>query len=545
MTIEAAPLARSHGPARPRRIVLIICTLGIVLTALGTWATWRVDRNTEERLLEVQSRQAATVLSTAALIVQQPLRTALDVQGVTPRSAEGAAFEQVLANQVGEAEQQLFVSAVLAHRAADGFTRLAGVGADPWMSGAEAQEFLQRAFDSPVVIVGRVFEGDRSRIAYALADPGTGYVVYTESEVPENRRSSVESDAAFSNLDYAIYLGEKTDLDALTTTSVDPESLPLDGLTHTTTTPFGDTVITLVVAPREHLGSTLSRWLPLIVLLGGLVLTAGAALVARQLVRARGEAEENTAIITGLYERVDDLYEEQRAVSVRLQRALLPQAIPDVPHLQVATEYVAGAHGVDIGGDWYSMLAIGDDRFGFVVGDVSGHGVDAVAVMARASFTLRAYLMDGNTPQLALEKCSRQFDIGADEHMITAVVGVGDARTGELTLATAGHPPPLLIGAGSAEYVDLPVGPPLGIGATSYSSATTSMPAGSTLLLFTDGLVERRSEPIDVGMRRLTDLAAPLAEEPLDDLVDQVVSTLRHEDAPDDIAVLALRREDA
>jgi serine phosphatase RsbU (regulator of sigma subunit) len=352
----------------------------------------------------------------------------------------------------------------------------------------------------------------------------------------------VDRDSAFADLSYAIYIGKGTDLADLSTTDVDPADLPLKGVTYRTEVPFADTVITLVTSPRRHLGSPLSQRLPLILGVGGLLLTLIAALVARQLVRARSEAETNTETITALYQRDDVLHEEQRSLFVRLQRALLPQVIPDIPQIEIASEYVAGAQGVDIGGDWYSVIAIDDDQFAFVVGDVSGHGVDAVAVMAHARFTLRAYLVDGDSPQQALEKCSRQFDISVDDHMITVIAGIGNWRTGEIVMANAGHPPPLLIAADQAEYVPIPAGPPLGVGPSSYESTTFTLTGGSTLILYTDGLIERRTEDIDTGMRRLADVVRPIAAEPVAAIVDQVLTSLRDEDAADDIAVLALRR---
>ena len=535
-----------RGARRPIRLVAIICTVGFVLTLLASWAVARADRNTEERLLEVQTRQAATVLSVAILAIQQPLTTALGIQAAGGPAPDAPAFRHVMSASVGS-EEQPFVTASLWRRGPQGSGRVASVGAEPWMdpSGAEVQAFLERALSSSTSVVERLMKGDRSHIAYAVADPTTGLIVYAESAIPADRRSPADGDVAFADLDYAIYLGDQTDLANMTTTDVDPATLPLDGLTYQTTVPLGDTVVTFVATPHHHLGSSLSQRLPLILLFGGLFLTAAAALVARKLVRAQGEAESNTATITGLYQRVDTLYEEQRALSVRLQHALLPQMNPSIPQLEIAAEYVAGAQGVDIGGDWYSILDIGNDQFAFVVGDVSGRGVDTVAEMARARFTLRAYLVDGNSPQQALEKCSRQFDVASDGHMITAAVGVGNARTGEITLANAGHPPPLLVSVGGSEYLDVPVGHPLGVGPSSYRPTTVTMPVGSTLLLYTDGLIERRSEGIDVGMGRLADLAEPLADEPVENLVSQVVTTLRHADAPDDIAVLAFRRADS
>jgi serine phosphatase RsbU (regulator of sigma subunit) len=161
--------------------------------------------------------------------------------------------------------------------------------------------------------------------------------------------------------------------------------------------------------------------------------------------------------------------------------------------------------------------------------------------MARARFTIRAYLLDGHSPATVLEKCSHQFDIVADGHMTTALVGVGDWRTGEVTIANAGHPSPLVVRPDGVEFVTTTPGWPLGAGPTTYESTTFTMPAGSTLLCFTDGLVERRTEDIDTGMQRLATAAANATHASADGLVHHAVHSLQHDDARDDVAVLAMR----
>lgn len=534
--------ARTRGPRTPVKTVATIVTFGIVLTVLSTWSVARVDENAEERVLQVQTLQAAAVLSSSTTVVQQPMQAALDVQAFAEPSDSVSVFERGMGANVGDGDAQ-YVSAALWRRDRGRLRNVATIGS-PGLDGGDedGRAFLERAFDSSTSVVRHVAVGEQIRVAFALADPATGHVVYAERAVPADRRSRVDQDSAFADLNYAIYLGKGTDVAALSTTNVDPADLPLKDPTYRTEVPFGDTVLTVVTAPRSHLGSTLSQRLPIILAVGGALLTIIAALVARQLVRARSDAESSSATTTALLERVDFLYEEQRDLFVRLQRALLPQVIPNIPQIEIASQYVAGAQGVDIGGDWYSVIGVDDDRFAFVVGDVSGHGVDAVAVMAHARFTLRAYLVDGDSPQQALEKCSRQFDIAADEHMITAVVGIGNWRTGEFVMASAGHPPPLLVTADQVDYLESPVGPPLGIGRSSYKTATFTMPADSTLILYTDGLIERRTEDIDAGMQRLIAVVAPIAGDPLESLLDQVLASLRDEDAADDIAVLALRR---
>jgi serine phosphatase RsbU (regulator of sigma subunit) len=539
---ETAAMARNPGTPRPGRLVAGVCLFGLLLTGLATWAVARADRNTEQRLLQTQTRQAAAVLSTAILTIQQSMAAALDAERVVGHAGGGKAFTRIFSQNVGA--DRLFVSASLWRRDGDAFRRVASIGLAPGLDPQhpETQSFLGHALAGTTYVVRGVVVGGQSRIACARGDHDTGFVIYAERAIPADRRAPVARDSAYSDLHYAIYLGTSTDTSAMTTTDVDPVSLPLRGVTARASVPFGDTVLTLVTTPRTHLGSTLSQRLPWILLLSGLLLTLALALVTRQLVRTRQQAESDTETITSLYQRVDTLYGEQRALSVRLQRALLPQVNPGIPGMEISSEYVAGAQGIDIGGDWYSAIAVGDDTFAFVVGDVSGNGVDAVAEMARARFTLRAYLFDGDGPATALEKCSRQFDVTTDGHIITVLVGVGSWRTGEFTVANAGHPLPVLVSDREASLVAMPVGLPLGAGPGTYESSTFTMAVGTTLLAYTDGLIERRTEDIDAGLRRLIETVQPLATHPLPTFVSEVVTSMRDEDTADDIAVLALRR---
>jgi serine phosphatase RsbU (regulator of sigma subunit) len=537
-------MARNPTSLQPARVVAGICLLGLLLTALATWAATRADRSTEQRLLETQTRQAAAVLSTAILVIQQPMASARDIQRVVGRRQGATAFTRIFAPNVGP--KGSFVSASLWQRQGTTYRQVAALGSSPGLDpqGQQIQGFLAHAGagTGSEFVVRRLVIGDRARIAYALGGPDSDYVVYAERMIPADRRAPVDRSSAFADLNYAIYLGPTTDNAAMSTTDVDPTSLPLQGPTARATVPFGNTVLTLVTTPRGHLGSTLSRRLPWILLLGGLLLTLALALVARQLARSRRQAESDTVTITTLYQRVDTLYGEQRALSVRLQRALLPHVNPGIPGLEISSEYVAGAQGVDIGGDWYSVIAVGEESFAFVVGDVSGNGVDAVAEMARARFTLRAYLVDGDSPATALQKCSPQFDVSTDGHIITALVGVGNWRTGRVTVANAGHPLPLVVSDAGASYVAMPVGLPLGAGRCTYDSSTFDLPLGATLIAYTDGLIERRSENIDAGMGRLVETVRPLAARPMQSFVTDVLTAMRDDDTADDIAVLALRR---
>jgi len=536
----AAAIGRARGSSRPGRILSAIVVLGLLLTGVATWAAVRADDNTEQRLLAGQTRQASAVLSTAILLVQQPLTEALAAEQLVSRDRGAAVFATVMGRHVGE--RQSFLTGSLWRQHGERFREIRSVGTAAGVreGSPDTDAFLQHAVASGTFVVRRDTVDGQPRIAYALAEPKTGLVVYADRAVPADGRASVDRDTAFADLDYAIYLG--TTASSVITTNVDPAGLPLTGRTFRTSVPFGDTDLVLVTSPHSHLGSPLSQRLPWILLVAGLLLTAASWVVARKLVRAQQQAEQNTQTITMLYRRVETLYGEQRALAERLQRSLLPHANPDIPGIEVAAEYVAGAQDVDIGGDWYSAIVVGEDSFAFVVGDVSGNGVDAVAEMARARFTLRAYLLDGNTPQTALKKCSRQFNVTDDGHIVTVLVGVGHWGTGAITLASAGHLPPLLMAGGDADFLRVPVGPPLGTGASAYSSTTVVMPEGSTLVCYTDGLVERRGQELSTGMTRLADTLGGASCKTVHALVSDLLESMRDDGASDDIAVLALRR---
>ena len=458
------------------------------------------------------------MLSTAILTIQQPMAAALDAGGVLAQTAAAAAFTRIFSPQRGRREAVRLGLAV-APRRHDGFSRVASVGVAPGLDprGPQIQELLdQRAAGGH--LRGRAWSvGDQSRIVYALADRDTGYVVYAERAIPADRRASVDRNSAYAELDYAhLSRARAPTTPAMTTTDVDPASLPLDGLTAQAAVPFGDTVLTLVTSPRQPPGqhpeqataAGSSCW-------RGCCSPSPWRWSRGQLARSRQRAESDTETITTLYQRVDSLYGEQREHSRPAAAGPPPQVNPGIPGIEISSEYVAGAQGVDIGGDWYSAIAVGDETFAFVVGDVSGNGVDAVAEMARARFTLRAYLVDGDGPATALEKCSRQFDIAADGHIVTVLVGVGNWRPARSPSRTPAIRSRCSSRTPGASFVPMPVGPPLGAGPCTYDSATFTLPSGATLIAYTDGLVERRTEEIDAGMHRLVEAVRPLVARPL------------------------------
>jgi len=540
-TADPAGLSRSTSgrPLTPLAVLLVVAVVGGLITVAVSWTAWTLNRRNERSLLMVQTRQAAAVLTASVLTISDPLAATLQIEEATNGDVE--AFGRSMGPLVGAG--RLFVSASLYRVSGSSTAVVTSLGAAPLLTPESPSGglLLRRALTSPAFVVAGAGVDRIERVGYAIADPAAPrFVVHAERAIPANRLVPALSNPAFANLDFATYLGPTTSLATLATTDVPLSRLPLDGDTVTESIPFGDTTLTLVAAAHGHLGGPLGWQLPWILLAGGLALTAASATVAVRSTRRRGEAERDAVTITGLYATLDGLYAEQRGIAETLQRALLPRTNPEIPGLDIASRYVSGVQGVDIGGDWYSVIAVDDTHVGFVVGDVSGRGVSAATVMARLRFTMRAYLLEGHPPDAVLAMCSRQLDLAEDGHFATVLIGLADLVTREVVLANAGHLEPLVVRGGVTEYVATKVGLPLGVDPGAYLTTGVVMERGSVLLAFTDGLVERRGESLDDGLDRLAQAAAdPPAS--LDDFIGGLVRELTGNASEDDVAVLALR----
>ncbi len=523
----------------PKRVVVLVVVVGMMLTAGLTYTAVALNDRNEHRLLDVHTRQAGAVIESSILGITDPLGTALQIELATSGNTEE--FAAFMDDYVGKGKP--FVSASLWDASGSSPKVLAHVGLAPLVapSSPEAAALMRRARRTDSFAVAGAPTKEVKRIAYAQADQTDhSLMIYAERAIPPSRRVPVESDSAFDGLSFATYLGRKQVPSALATTDLPLSQLPLTGDTTTVTEPFGDTVVTLVAAEQGQLGGSFGLQLPWVFFIGGVLLTALGAVAAEELVRRRRNTAEDSYVISGLYDELGHLYGEQRSIAEELQRALLPLRNPEIPDLEIASSYVAGAVGVDVGGDWYSIIGIDETTFAFVVGDVSGRGVSAATVMARLRYTLRAYLVEGHPPEVALDLCARQVDLKEDGHFATVLVGVGDSVTHTVTVANAGHPSPLLIGPDGASYLPTHVNPPLGISADPYVSTSFSIPPGTALLAYTDGLVERRGEMLDEGLARLARAAAE-SQGPLDQLVSSVLDSLLEGNNEDDVALLAFR----
>lgn len=235
--------------------------------------------------------------------------------------------------------------------------------------------------------------------------------------------------------------------------------------------------------------------------------------------------------------------EEESRVTRRLQEALLPGSLRSPPGVEIAARYEAGHDRLEVGGDWYDTFTFPDGRLGLVVGDVVGHGIDAAAAMGRLRTAVSALAAHARGPGEVLSHLEA-FASGPDGADFTTVTCAAlEVATGALDHATAGHPPPLvLLPDGTTRWLAGGRSMPLvGRSRSGRSQATERLEPGSVLVMYTDGLVERRGESITHGLDRLARTAAPLRGLPVAELCDRLLDDLRLTPAMDDVAVLCLR----
>jgi sigma-B regulation protein RsbU (phosphoserine phosphatase) len=237
------------------------------------------------------------------------------------------------------------------------------------------------------------------------------------------------------------------------------------------------------------------------------------------------------------------LFEREHAIAEELQRSLLPAELPTVEGVSTAARYLPAGAGSQVGGDWYDVVVQPDGKLLLVIGDVAGRGIVAASRMGQLRAALRAYAFDGHGPASVLERLNA-FHVGLRERGMATVGLISvDPETGELRYAKAGHPPALLVSPeGEPTWLDEAIGVPLGaIDDATYEEGTATLAPGSTLVLYTDGLVELRGELLDRGFERLerSTIGAP---DDVDALCDAVLEgTLADPDVDDDVTLLVLR----
>lgn len=232
-------------------------------------------------------------------------------------------------------------------------------------------------------------------------------------------------------------------------------------------------------------------------------------------------------------------YTEQHNAVVELQRAMLAEPGLPGPNVQVAHRYRPAGRRVLVGGDWFEIVPLPRGRTLMAVGDVMGHGLEAAVEMSRYQAMLRVAASEDLMPHQILERMNFLLRQAGVHRPATCVVAIADPAGAICSFASAGHLPPAAVAPdGTVTLLPVPPGPPLGAGFDGYRTVTTPCCPGHTLLLYTDGLVERRGEDIDVSLDRLTRLDLT-GRETAHQLLDRLLHDVAPSDAEDDIAVLA------
>jgi phosphoserine phosphatase RsbU/P len=236
------------------------------------------------------------------------------------------------------------------------------------------------------------------------------------------------------------------------------------------------------------------------------------------------------------------LYERQHRIAIELQRSLLQADLPVVEGAQIAVRYLPGGSDLAVGGDWYDVVSLGDGRTGMAIGDVAGRGTRAAAVMGQLRNAFRAYAVEGDTPAEVLTRLNRFAGELELTNFSTVLYLVFDARSGEVTMANGGHLPPLLIEReGTARLIAPPEPLPLVVlSEAEFVDKRFRLESGSSILLYTDGLVEDPAVAIDRGLDRLVECVTGATQDP-EDLCDRVMAAMFAGERADDVAVMALK----
>ncbi|PVC91044.1 PAS sensor protein [Streptomyces sp. CS090A] len=241
-------------------------------------------------------------------------------------------------------------------------------------------------------------------------------------------------------------------------------------------------------------------------------------------------------------ERLRTSERRHRETAVTLQRSLLPQELEQPDDLRIAATYQPGGTDAAVGGDWYDVITLGAGRTALVIGDVMGRGVRAAAVMGQLRTAVRAYARLDLPPHEVIQLLDGLASEIDATQIATCVYAVHDPNEGQLVYASAGHLPMLVRDEdGTVSRAADPTGPPLGTGGWIHTSGTIALPPGSTAVLYTDGLVERRSEDIDEGVASLARALSGAKGSPqvvCDRLIRSLGVTAEHDD---DVAVLVVQ----
>ncbi|HVT65855.1 MAG TPA: PP2C family protein-serine/threonine phosphatase [Mycobacteriales bacterium] len=513
-------------------VVLLGVTVVVSLTVRGA------VHHQENRLLKERANEVALVLKEAVDSLSSQVETVGRVMQATDNSP--AAFRRASAALVNDSKGK--DTLVLLRQTSAGY-QVELVNGPAYQVGqtlaGSVAATLDRAGVSGKVLPTPVMGAGANRtLGFALGPPiaPDGTVLYLQIILGDLSPPQAASTAPFHELDTALYDAPTPNpTQALVATRTD---LPLQGDVRSVTVLAGATPWLLQVHAIHPLVGTTTAKAPWLALGGGLLLSVLLATVVEIETRRRRSALA--------------LYRTEHQIAEGLQRSLLP-SLPTIGGLEIAARYLPGSAAQEVGGDWYDLFELEGDHIGIAVGDVLGHDIEAAVLMSRVQTALRAHAIAGEQPAQVLDRLDNLVTSLNTDRLVTVFYGVlgpaGADGERQLVFANAGHPPPLLHVTGGG-VVELDDAASMLLGAPALNEAPRdqqSVPirAGSTLLLYTDGLVEIPGES-------LTDLIADLKlamsssaqRGTTNEVCDQLLATMRPEALRDDVAMLVVRLAD-
>ena len=236
------------------------------------------------------------------------------------------------------------------------------------------------------------------------------------------------------------------------------------------------------------------------------------------------------------------LHSELREVADRLQDAVRPAALPDLPEWQLGATYTSAGRAT-VGGDFYDVIPLSDGRVALTVGDVMGRGVTAAAAMSQIRAALRAFIAVDPDPRTVMTRLDLLYERFPSDQLVTLVYALADPELDQLVLTSAGHPAPVLVGAdGAVDFVRSARGTILGVAAGPRESVSVPFLPGDTVMLYTDGLLERRTEDLQQSEERLLETYRERMPRPTSEDLAELVQVMRDPSRDDDVAVLSARR---
>ena len=527
---------RTAGDRRRRPLLLHLLPAGalvalLLLSVVVALVTRAVENDQDNRLLVQRASEVSLVLGTSITSLESTL-TGL---GRVARDGSTALFTKEASDDVAAGPGELTFALLRPARGSYVVTVEAGHGLSVGeIAPAPVAAVLAAAQKGGDLVATPVIGSGANRLlGFALGGGSVppGMVLYRQSSLGPVKAPREASTAPFEELKVVLYDSSRpAPAQVLVTTTQD---LPLTGRVRYLAFPVGASHWLLAVSSAQPLVGTVAAWAPWIALIVGLAASALIAATLEQAVRRRDAAVA--------------LYRSEHRVAETLQHRLLP-TLATVPGLDIASRYVAASDGQQVGGDWFDVFDLGDGRTAVVIGDVMGHDIEAAAAMAQLRAALRAYALENDEPAAVLERLAHLVDAFDVTGLVTVIYGVlgppnsDDARP--FRWANAGHLPPLLsvadgqvheLGGGRSGVIGAPTIEPRGQG-------QTLLPRGSSLVLYTDGLVERRGTSLTDSIDELRSSLRRLPHgTSADELCEALLVANALDQTRDDIAIVVIR----